>query len=340
MLNEIKKGIARSVYFPFMVRTGISRLLEGFSSNRRLILNFHGVVSQADPAVSVNQMGVKQFSEIAEFLKKNYRVLSLDENIREFSEGKTNKKTAITITFDDGYENNFTQATPVLAALDLPFTVFVTTAHVNTETPLWFDLLDFLRGKIEFNGKNDIQNLLSKTGSVPPAGVNNYSELKRFLKTKNQEDRTKTINEICFFLNSENPHKSISPEFWRIISPGQIQEMLKISRGTIGSHTQNHSNLDILTEEEARKEISGSKIFLENIIQGTVDSLAFPDGAYNNQIKKIAFQAGYKHLFSVNKREASDDPGKGIFPRLSISNTTIMESVIYSFGKGLKERGF
>ena len=47
-------------------------------------------------------------------------------------------RTAV-ITFDDGYENVFTNAWPVLRELDLPATVFVTTSFLDADEPFPFD---------------------------------------------------------------------------------------------------------------------------------------------------------------------------------------------------------
>ena len=43
------------------------------------------------------------------------------------------------VTFDDGYENNFTQALPILRELKIPATIFLATAFLGTNEPLPFD---------------------------------------------------------------------------------------------------------------------------------------------------------------------------------------------------------
>jgi peptidoglycan/xylan/chitin deacetylase (PgdA/CDA1 family) len=42
------------------------------------------------------------------------------------------------VTFDDGYENFYTEAAPVLAALDFPATVFVVTDYMGAR-PIWYE---------------------------------------------------------------------------------------------------------------------------------------------------------------------------------------------------------
>jgi peptidoglycan/xylan/chitin deacetylase (PgdA/CDA1 family) len=46
---------------------------------------------------------------------------------------------AFVVTFDDGYANNFLNALPVLAELDVPATVFLATKYLDGDTPFPFD---------------------------------------------------------------------------------------------------------------------------------------------------------------------------------------------------------
>jgi peptidoglycan/xylan/chitin deacetylase (PgdA/CDA1 family) len=46
---------------------------------------------------------------------------------------------AFAITFDDGYENNYSHASPILRELNVPATVFVATQYLDTDQPFPFD---------------------------------------------------------------------------------------------------------------------------------------------------------------------------------------------------------
>lgn len=48
-------------------------------------------------------------------------------------------KRVFVVTFDDGYENNFTQALPILQELKVPATIFLATAFIGSQQPLPFD---------------------------------------------------------------------------------------------------------------------------------------------------------------------------------------------------------
>jgi len=84
------------------------------------ILMYHSVGKDCSICVSE-----ERFSQQMEFLfKKKYKIISLDELVRFIKENKRPKKIVV-ITFDDGYENNYTNAYPILKKYNFKATVFM-----------------------------------------------------------------------------------------------------------------------------------------------------------------------------------------------------------------------
>lgn len=74
----------------------------------------------------------KSFRRQMEFLKAHqYRVLSLQEYTDHLKENMPIPKKSVVITFDDGYENNFVNAFPVLKKLEFPATIFIQVDGIN-----------------------------------------------------------------------------------------------------------------------------------------------------------------------------------------------------------------
>jgi peptidoglycan/xylan/chitin deacetylase (PgdA/CDA1 family) len=67
---------------------------------------------------------------------------------------------------------------------------------------------------------------------------------------------------------------------------------------TIGSHTVSHRDLRLLDEQEARKEMAGSRRDLESLIGNQVRLLAFPYGSHDQDVARWAKEAGYLRAFS------------------------------------------
>ena len=86
------------------------------------------------------------------------------------------------------------------------------------------------------------------------------------------------------------------------------EEIILISKKhEIGSHTINHPNLMELSEHNQKKELSDSKVWIEQIIQKKCESFCPPYGLYNNQIKILTKEAGYKILRTTNILSSSTD---------------------------------
>jgi peptidoglycan/xylan/chitin deacetylase (PgdA/CDA1 family) len=85
------------------------------------------------------------------------------------------------------------------------------------------------------------------------------------------------------FYVTKNYKKPLSPE--KIQKIGQDHE--------IGAHTLNHPVLTEITPEEAEREISGSKEYLEKILKNPVTMFCYPCGIYNENIKKLVKKSGF-----------------------------------------------
>lgn len=80
---------------------------------------------------SISNIGVTvdNFRCQMEYLKKNYNVIPLGRADSVFNEEMDRQPVAI--TFDDGYEDNFTEAFPIMSELDLPFAIFLVTGYLG-----------------------------------------------------------------------------------------------------------------------------------------------------------------------------------------------------------------
>lgn len=74
-----------------------------------------------------------KFEAYCEFFRTHFRVVPLSEQVAGCSAGKDMGGT-LSITFDDGYRDNYEVAAPILRKLNLPATFFVTTGFIGTQT--------------------------------------------------------------------------------------------------------------------------------------------------------------------------------------------------------------
>ncbi|MBN1526731.1 MAG: glycosyltransferase [Candidatus Omnitrophica bacterium] len=88
-----------------------------------------------------------------------------------------------------------------------------------------------------------------------------------------------------------------------------LKEMSDSGLITIGSHTKGHVWLPDLGTAGVKKELEESKRILEEGLGKKVDYFCYPLGAYNERIKKLVKEAGYRGAFGTNPgiHEPNDD---------------------------------
>lgn len=105
-------------------------LTRGFA--RPVALFFHGVEHHvADARIQSNHHDFTAFSGIARFLKSNFDILPLamlDEVLR----APQRHSRSVFLMSDDGYANTLGVAQKILQELNLPWTLFVSTRHIDT----------------------------------------------------------------------------------------------------------------------------------------------------------------------------------------------------------------
>lgn len=131
-LTSIIRGAVKSslAYLTFGLR--LHHLL---LSNSAIVVAFHRVNNSTEGDGLT--CGVEMFKRYCQFFADYFHVISLGDLVGKMERCEPlNRELAI--TFDDGYQDNYEYAAPVLKAIGLPATFFVVTQFIETEfVPCW-----------------------------------------------------------------------------------------------------------------------------------------------------------------------------------------------------------
>ena len=96
------------------------------------VFYMHGLVeTHADPRVQRLHLTVGEFRQTIRALQNWVRFVSLEEGLGLLKEGRGRAPLAV-LTSDDGYLDNYELLAPVAAELGVPWTLFVSTHHIET----------------------------------------------------------------------------------------------------------------------------------------------------------------------------------------------------------------
>lgn len=96
------------------------------------ILMYHQVTQSVEESQSLNNVPPEAFAQQMQYLKDHkYKVISFEEFVEGVKAGRNFARNSVVIQFDDGYEDNYTQAFPILRGHGFPAIVFIVSDKVG-----------------------------------------------------------------------------------------------------------------------------------------------------------------------------------------------------------------
>lgn len=134
------------------------------------VLMYHRVQTEesakADKQTSISVF-TDYFGKQMQYLKdKGYNVVSMQSLVNFFDNGTAIPAKSVLITFDDGYEDFFTDAYPILTKFGFPATVFVPTGLVNNPNYLTWDQITSTSNILYANHTWSHKNVMVSTSDM------------------------------------------------------------------------------------------------------------------------------------------------------------------------------
>ena len=94
-----------------------------------VVLMYHRIGNDNDePDMTVS---IKNFNNQISYLQKHFNIVSLDEMVNIYMSNTYLDKDTVTITLDDGFKDNYTDAYPILKKYNVPATIFIATGSIG-----------------------------------------------------------------------------------------------------------------------------------------------------------------------------------------------------------------
>lgn len=244
------------------------------------------------------------FRQQMEYLERSFNVLPLADILARLQAGTPLPKRCVAITFDDGYEDNYLHAFPILERCGLPATIFVTTGCIGGGRRLWFDqVLEAFSGTTR--EALDVPEIgLSLSFSTPAEKSEAAMTSLERLKGLAGDTRSAMVARVVSQLGTEEPEGTSN----QMLTWEQVRRMAE-SGISFGSHTVTHPILSKISIQEAEWEVTESKRVIESQTGRPVSVFAYPNGRPDDfspetvgLLKRAGYQAALTTVWGANTR--------------------------------------
>ncbi len=280
--------------------SGFEWLLKNIIGTRNItIIMFHSVnINKFLPSKSNFSTPPEIFRKKLLFLSR-YKIISMDKLIEFYENGESIPKNCVVLTFDDGYQDNYKFAFPILKELNIPATIFVATDYIDSDKWLPLNILYYLITttkkehititKIESNQEHQLTLITNNDKDIAKSIVAGL-----YKKTPSKKRKT-FFNELQNQLIDKK--KMPLPDDLKMLNRKEIDEMHRSGLICFGSHTASHVLLAMSSEEKVAQELKESKCSIEKMLNHPIKHFAYPNGHpedFSVRDKSILQHLGYK----------------------------------------------
>jgi glycosyltransferase involved in cell wall biosynthesis/peptidoglycan/xylan/chitin deacetylase (PgdA/CDA1 family) len=319
-------GVIRKLTLSLLSSVGAFRLGELVSSRNLLVLSYHRVIPRdrfADGRRPSNTHFIDEFEEQMAFVAKRFNVLTGDTLHAIIDGTRAIPPYSLAITFDDGYENNFSYVLPILQRYGLHAAFFLTTNFIgNKDGLLWFDRLDRLLSIVP---SGEILEWLHRLD--PALTASSDTQIRPYFKGLPSARQS----EILDRLEQQFGHPGASTDdnkVYGFMSWDQVRLMASAGM-TIGSHTANHQILAAVSPAKVQTELQLSLKRIEKETDRACWCFAYPNGERRDfrPSDELAVQgAGYLCAFTQISGSINSHTPRYALPRIPIPATGDMRS--------------
>ena len=257
-----------------------------------VVLIYHRVTTiPEDP----QQLAVtpEHFTAQMRYLRDHFPVLRFEDDWGQVSE------PSVVVTFDDGYADNLLEALPIIEAVGLPVTFFVTTGGIGTAHEFWWDELErlLLAGdrypeSCDLHVGGEVRRWDTATNGQRRRCYDDLHPLLRRLPTGRRDE---CLEQLQRWVGCGREGRGA----YRPLGVEELRALAGSPWTTIGAHSVTHPRLSALPREEQQREIIQSKLWLEEVCGTEITLFSYPFGCrgdYNHASVEICRSAGFRRV--------------------------------------------
>lgn len=305
--------------------TGFTRLCYFFNRNRKRVIAYHNVIPDKffdDSLHLSHSMKESSFKAQLQVMRKRFKISTDIEDVK-----------SITLTFDDGYLNQYEIASKAMDRYNMKGYFFCVEDLISKGNPILMDMLQYWVSYVK-------------------EGTYKLEELNISLELRDEESRKLQWNKISELLNSGVTQEKVEEAFEKAYSfkyikgpkekflklrfaaiPKSSLKVMKEKGHYIGAHSAFHRRLSLMNEEQLKEDIEICK--MGRVTTFNTNVFAYPYGSkkdISSTVIEFIEEAGFAEAFAY-----SNGPLKGEFqynkyfmPRMFLADTTDKELIDFT----------
>jgi peptidoglycan/xylan/chitin deacetylase (PgdA/CDA1 family) len=292
----------------------VSPLKKLLSDSRRgLVLAVHGVtIEPIQSPIEQVHINIKNFINIMELLiELEFDFISMNDLVSISDNEYKHRRHWVHLTFDDGYQNIYSGALQWLIEREIPFSIFVSTHHIETG----FLFPTFYARFAHSSNKN-----LTEIYGVPK--INNIQEAEEILKYSDCLTHEELLNKI-YASFSENDFRTIEKYKNEVpLDLPTLKRLAELPGVHIGSHMHHHwlfhdkQNIELMA---ADLEVSLIKLKKEWSLTKS-PAFCYPNGIYDVNAVSVLHNYGIDVAFTSQSGFVDSTTNRLLIPRFTMSN--------------------
>jgi peptidoglycan/xylan/chitin deacetylase (PgdA/CDA1 family) len=235
------------------------------------------------------------------YLRRHYRILDIETALEELyarpSEERQvhDRRTPLVISFDDGYQDNYTYAFALACKLQIPIAIFVIPGYIESGDCFWWLKCKYIVNhaqvsEVAIQGRTYHLNRPKERKALTQV-IGDH--LDHATAVAEREALLASFLQLLAVPSSSIPEeKAALPLTWT-----QVREMDESGYVSFGAHTMHHPILANLSDpDQVQSEVGDCRVVLEQQLGHAVRAFAYPVGQLqhigDNAVRAVQ-QAGY-----------------------------------------------
>lgn len=281
------KGLGKRIFGLCADTFGLNKRMQG---PQALVLRLHRVVPESVfEKVRFQRQHVlseEGLDHLLTLLQRKYTLIQLEDYLALEPHAVPRRERFACLTFDDGWQDNFIYAFPLLKTHRVPASVFLATGYAGTDKPFWWQTLGDAFVEAQHHPDKDTLFKAQIAALTPEApdfeDVDAFMNYVYTLSAEQRDTLALAVSPLC----EAGSHPGLNWE--------QIRVMSDSGWVSFGAQSFSHLPLPLLGDDNAKTDIASAHERLLQHSQVRFNRLfCYPHGAYNDALMAQVAAAGF-----------------------------------------------